>query len=608
MATYGRISDLPRQIDQAILLVPSQHVEAATLEAIACGATSVVVVSGGFAEGSAEGREAQGRLARICESAGVSLLGPNCYGYVNNVDDIRASGAAWLDAGRFPTGGIGVASQSGGLGIAIMPWLIRELGGGFSHIVNVGNQAHIDLADTVEFLAGDPSTRVIVLMLEGTPDGRKLLQAVTHARSAGKPVLFIKIGQSTAGQMAALAHTGALAGEDRVFAALLRSVGGTRFAALEDIGFASHLLERCIGRRFGGRLALITVSGGIVAQAVDLLGQNENLSLAKLAESTSQRLRVRLPAISAVGNPIDLTIAALTDLGMFHDASTIVLDDDGVDVLVVVITIAGTYDEVLRALDVIAEQSTKPVILLWLGSALRGEREDILRRPGVHLAWTKSERTLMSVLNAIAEPRGRAKKIVAEQSRSDHKAIASQLADEIEICNWMRALGFNVPKAVEVADGSRENVSDLMAAPGLQFPIVAKGIVPGVAHKAKSGLLWLNIADAHELAQVCELFFSQYSAPSKLLLQEDVDIGSELMIGYKEDPAFGPIVLFGTGGVDVENNPDISYELAPMSAESAELLIRATRIGNTLDGASVKRLTRVIETLSTELPRAHTRK
>lgn len=598
--TYASIADLPKRIDQAILLIPSQHVEAAVRDAIGRGASSVVVVSGGFAEGSEAGRAAQGRLARICDEAGVALLGPNCYGYVNNVDDIRASGAAWLDAGRFPVGGIGVASQSGGLGIAIMPWLIRQLGGGFSHIVNVGNQAHIDLADTLDFLADDPSTNTIVLMLEGVPDGRKLLQTVTKARTARKPVLFIKIGQSAAGQQAALAHTGALAGEDKVFAALMRHAGALRFSALEEIGFAAHLLERARGRRFGSRLALITVSGGVVAQAVDLLGQNERLSLAKLAQTTTDRLKQRLPAVSAIGNPVDLTIAALTDLGMFTDAAKIVLDDENMDILVVTITIAGDYDEVLRALDLVAAESRKPVILLWLGSALRGEREEILRGSGAHLPWTNSERTLMSVLNAIAEPIVDTTK--KEKQSPDTAATSSRLADEIEICNWMRTLGYAVPQTLQLSGDLNGNVQELLAAAKLDFPLVVKGIVEGVAHKAKSGLLWLGIADARELMETSSTFFALHPAPSRLLLQETVAIQHELMIGYKEDPTFGSIILFGAGGVDVESRPDIAYELAPMSAEKATALIHATEIGRELADAAVEKLANVIVSLSTALP------
>lgn len=570
---YRSLGDVPDPVDQAIILLAQPRVQTAVEECIARGVISIVIVTSGFGDASDEGRLYQARIAEDCRRNGVSLLGPNCYGYLNNVNNIAATGAAILTERPLKLGGVGIAAQSGGVGLAVLPWQLEALGTGVSYIVNVGNQADIDLADVVDFLAGSP-VKVVTFLAEGVPDGRKLFEAVRLARQQGKQVIYLKVGRSEAGQRAASAHTGALAGEDRLFEGLMGAAGAMRFGSIEEVAFATHLLERAHGKQLGGRLALITISGGVAAQIVDCLGGYANLSLPALSKQTSERLASELSVEGGNANPVDLTAAAIADSLAFVDATRIVLDDPTIDVAIVALTVATGYDEVIYALDRLARDSGKPIVVLWLGGAVAGEGAGLLSRADCRLAWTRSERTLGAVLSTAVQSREGQSAPPAEAPALGEEVPPKMVVDEWRLKPWLEKRGMVMPTMVLLASAEElDGLADRLDDACLSFPLVAKGLVPGVMHKLQAGYLWLDVADFDQLAQRVRDFFSMAPGGSTLLLQERVRIRREFFFGYKADPIFGGIVIFGPGGTGVERETSLRYGLAPMTPEDARQMV-----------------------------------
>ena len=595
--TYPSVAKIPHVVDQAIIIVPRPAADEVVGECIAKGVKSIVMISAGYAEVSEEGRIAQNAIQEQCRRHGVTLLGPNCYGYLNNVDGVYGTGAAILERGPLPKGRIGISAQSGGMGLAVVPWVLDRYGSGMSYLVNAGNQADIDLADVISFLSTDPSTQTIVLLVEGAQGGRKLVSAVEKARSNGKPMAYLKVGKTSFGQRAALAHTGALAGADTVFAGLMQAAGAVRFSGIEEVGFAGHLLDRIGSRRIGPRIGIISVSGGVVAQVVDVFGEHPRLKLAELGESCTQTLRTRLKSVSSIANPVDLTIQAIADPQTFADAAEAVVDDPGVDTVIVVITLNDNYDTVIEAVAALAARSSKPVILLWLGTQFEGRGIDLLRVDAPALPWVQSERVLANVLAAFVDAQPETPTSPVPDLGTAGPGGAA-IADELEIGRWLAGEGFSIPRGVLVK--SIADVPSLIEDAGLRFPVVAKGLVDGITHKNAAGLLWLGLNSQEQLLAAAEQFFDR-DQKGKLLIQEMIAFDREFLVGMKRDPAFGPVILFGAGGVEVERLGDIRYGLGPLGEASARSLIQSTKIGDKLDTAQVDALSTFLARISNAL-------
>ena len=588
---YPSIAAIPESIDQAFIILGRPLADSVVDDCVAKGVASIVLISGGYAEVSEEGAQAQEAIRRKCNASNVAVLGPNCYGYVNAIANISGSGAAILTKGPLKRGNIGICSQSGGMGIAIFPWALENYGSGVSYAVNVGNQCDIELADVVAFMAEDEHTSTILLHAEGVSNGRRLAHAVAYAESKGKALVYLKVGYSQLGQEAALAHTGALGGADRIFEGLMRSHSAVRCVGCDETAFAAHLADRLHGRKLGSRIALISPSGGAVAQTVDVFGRKQHLQLAKLTSTTTDYLRSRLSAVSHVTNPIDLTLQAIADPTTFGDCASALLKDPGVDSVVVIITMNRSWEPVVDDLIALSESAEKPVLLLWIGAEIQGHSKEKLQNAS-RLPWTQSELVLADVLdsNASLSCSDFCKKVIQEKPSVVH--------DEAELGEHLREAGFSLPRGVIVERGT--DAVDRLNEAGLQFPIIAKGLVQGITHKKKSGVLWMGLQSAEDITSTGTAFFDAYP-DARLLLQETVVFNREWMIGYKRDSAFEGVLLFGAGGVDVESLDDIAYAMTPLDFEQAQTLVCATRAGRNAPAQELKLLAASLAKLSTWL-------
>ena len=609
-ACYPDLASVPGEVDCVVYSVAAADIDSVLPACEAKRVQLLVVTSSGFAErGDAEGIARQERLLAFARRTGVRVLGPNCVGFLNPVASVAMAAAVVLEFPNPPRGRIGLVSQSGGVGMASVPFNGFERGIGFSRIVNTGNAADIDLTELVDFLADDPATDVIALMIEGVRDGAAFRRALAHAADNGKPVLILKTGRSDLGQAMAASHTGAMAGSDAVFDAVCRSAGALRVDDIEELYQFGALFSRLkgAGKLPHGRLPLqpgqgctaFSVSGGHVALFGDL-GAAAGLGFPPLDAATQAALRADLKSGADYLNPLDLTGGMVSDHSVWGRCLARLLDDPLVRIAVPVLTVARNYDPALADILRIAAHTDKIVIALWAGGAIEGEGKDMLRASDVPFfespaqaikgiglldRFCASQAVRVSRSSpAVAAPlparaadalRGRAGQTLGER---EAKAL---LAD----CGFPVTREFVVESAAAAQDAARK----------LGFPVALKGEHPDILHKTEAGIVRLNLQSVEAVGEAYGNIVAAMHryAPQRLvqsvLVQEQVPAGIELIIGTKRDAVFGPVVMFGFGGIFAEVLRDVSLVPAPLNRGQARAAIEATRGIAMLQGARGRR-------------------
>ncbi|MBL8386270.1 MAG: CoA-binding protein, partial [Burkholderiales bacterium] len=323
LAAYPSLAAIPAEVDHAIIALPGKAVLGAVDECAAKGVRAVQVFSAGFGEGGESGRREQAELRARAAAAGMRVLGPNSLGLFNTADSFFGTFATALDGAWPRPGSVGVATQSGAFGSYFFG-LAQARGLGFSHFVATGNECDVDVAECVGFLAHDAATRVIVMAVEGCRDGARLVAALGAARAAAKPVIAMKVGVSQAGARAAATHTGSLAGEDRVFDAVLAEFGVYRAGSLEEIVDVAYCASVAPLPR-GNRLAVITTSGGIGVLAADA-AEARGLALPPVGAATQAAIAGLIPLAGGV-NPVDTSAGIIGDLSLYSRAASAMLAD-----------------------------------------------------------------------------------------------------------------------------------------------------------------------------------------------------------------------------------------------------------------------------------------
>jgi acyl-CoA synthetase (NDP forming) len=319
----GSLASIAGDVEQAIIALPGRAVMAAVEECAAKGVRALQIFSAGFGEGGEEGARQQAQLRERAAASGMRVLGPNSLGLFNTSDKFFGTFATALDGAWPRAGNVGVATQSGAFGSYFFG-MAQARGLGFSHFVATGNECDVDVAECVEYLAQDDATRVIVMAVEGCRDGARLLRALAAARAAAKPVIAMKVGVSQAGALAAATHTGSLAGEDRVFDAVLAEFGAYRAVSLEEIVDVAYMASVAPLPR-GQRLAIVTTSGGIGVLAADA-AEGRGLELPGVSALAQQAL-TRLIPLSGGVNPVDTSAGIIGDLSLYTQAAGLMLRD-----------------------------------------------------------------------------------------------------------------------------------------------------------------------------------------------------------------------------------------------------------------------------------------
>ena len=583
---YPDVASIPDEIDLAIIALPASKVLDGVRELVARKVPAAVIFSSGFGETGTAGEALQRELLDIARSGGLRFVGPNCVGVLNSFDGVAATFSEYLE-GETPSGPVGFVSQSGAFGTGIAA-LARLRGIGLGMYINTGNEADISFGDAVVAVAEDPRIRVVACYAEGIRDGRGLIRAAHRAMELGKPVIMTKVGRTESGARAAVSHTGALAGSDAVLEGVLQQAGIIRTDDEEEMLDLVEMLGNTPLPR-GNRLGVVSQSGGagvLISDRAEQLG----LEIAALGEATRTRLRDVLPGYASVQNPVDVTGQSLAEPGIMQDAMEAVLADPGVDIGVLWLRLMDNYvDEMVRIIDHVRRSSEKPFVVSWLAapqaavSALR-ERGICVTRGGVPAI----EAIAGMVRVARAQDRWRAEQ---EASRAIEPPVielpqGSGPLPALQACALLDAAGI-VPLPCELAATPDEAV---LAARRLGHPVAVKIESADLPHKTEVDGVALGLGDDDAVRTAAEAIIAsaRQHAPSAridgVLVQKMAPPGVELVIGARQDPAFGPVVMVGLGGVLVEVLRDAAFAAAPVSEAQAERMLASLRGAALLDG------------------------
>jgi len=593
---YKDFASLPEQPDHVLVLVPARFAVQVVRDAAAAGARSATIVTSGFSELQ---DDASQRLAAELQQAiretGLAVTGPNCLGNLSagerlftNIDDRIVTMAA---------GPVAIAGQSGAIVMAIRQTL-EDRGVGVGYMVTTGNEAGLDTPDLMSYFAADPSVRVIVVYLEGVRDTAGFRDACKAARAAGKPVIALKLGTSEGGRAAAMAHTGALAGSIETFDAISTREGVIRVRGLDELIETTECFVHADPPK-GGRLAAVTLSGGKRGLLIDAF-HAAGLNFAALSQNASDKLAKMLGPGSIVGNPLDAGFAAVVDPSVYMRSIQIMIDDPETDIVIIDAELPKAPHEVrernLRIINEMAGAASKPVIYISAISIGFTEFSKSLRRSLPHVAVLQGLDRAVGAIKALidyASLRKVVPDIVSSSSASARAMLERTLRnasgaalDEVASKRLLRAYGIAVSKE-EIAQTPTE-AADIARKIG--FPVVAKVVSAEILHKSDIGGVMLNLNSA---AEVRDAFNSIAARVKKLkdkpklegiLIAQQVRAELELVVGASLDAEMGPVVLFGTGGIDIELTKDVALAGAPLDAAEASELIGRTKAGVKLRG------------------------
>jgi acetate---CoA ligase (ADP-forming) len=584
---YASLRDLPQVPDCVIVAVPAGAVLDVVGEAAALGVRGVYVVSEGFADAASdEGHERQAKLVALARSANIALAGPNCMGIASLHYRFAATMADIPNAAV--AGGISLVSQSGGL-LNSFAELVTNRGIGVNYLVSSGNEAVLEMADYVEFLADDPATRVIACIMEGAKNGRRFRAAIERA-ARKKPLVVLKLGRSEFGQLATLAHTGTLAGRHEAFAALFRQNGVALVDSIDALVETAALLDLAPLPK-GDRVVMMTVSGGATSLIGDL-GEAAGLNFPPIAEPTNARIQKILGVERAFGNPLDTV--GLPRLRRDGNISTVVqamLQDDGVDLVGLVLGMRGdgwdSHQELIDRLATAAKGARKPVMVIsFMSNSLTRHWRGYAQTNGLPLI-EDLERGLKAVRHLIDYADFRRS---SEQRSITTAPLAvlpqARVLTEAQSKTILGAAGLPVTREAL----ARSPMEAVRLAAEIGGAVALKIQSRDIPHKSDIGGVHLNARTAADVEAAAKkvLGNARRNCPDAtidgILVQEMVDDGVELILGMTYDETFGPLVVCGAGGVTVDVFKDAAVLLPPFTAEEARAAILRLRVAKLLDG------------------------
>jgi acetyltransferase len=593
---YKDFASLPDKPDHVLVLVPARFAVQVVRDAAAAGARSATIVTSGFSElQDEESQRLAVELQQAIRETGLAVTGPNCLGNLSagenlftNIDDRTVT----MEAGP-----VAIAGQSGAIVMAIRQAL-EDRGIGVGYMVTTGNEAGLETTDLMNYFAIDPSIRVIVVYLEGVRNTKAFREACKAARAAGKPVIAIKLGASEGGRAAAMAHTGALAGSIESFDAISAREGVIRARGLDELVETTECFVHAALPK-GSRLAAVTLSGGKRGLLIDAFSA-AGLNFAPLSPAASEKLAKMLGPGSIVGNPLDAGFAAVVDPSVYMQSIKIMIDDPDTDIVIIDAELPKAPHELrernLRLVDEMAASAGKPVIYISTMSIGFTEFTKGLRQSLPHIAAMQGLDRAVGAIKALIEYADLAKDVPEITSSSSASARATlertlknasgAALDEVSSKKLLKAYGIPVSREA-IAHTSSEAVK---IANQIGFPVVAKVVSADILHKSDVGGVVLNISNAAGVRKA----FDQISARiSKLkgrpkidgiLIAQQVKADLELVVGAALDAEMGPVVLFGTGGVEIELMKDVALAGAPLDAPEAKKLIGRTKAGVKLRG------------------------
>ncbi len=594
---YKDFASLPEKPDHVLVLVPARFAVQVIRDAAAAGARSATIVTSGFSELQDEDSQRLAvELQEAVRETGLAVTGPNCLGNLSageklftNIDDRIVT----MEAGP-----VAIAGQSGAIVMAIRQTL-EDRGVGVGYMVTTGNETGLETPDLMAYFAADPSIRVIVVYLEGVRNTKVFREACKAARAAGKPVIALKLGASEGGRAAAMAHTGALAGSIETFDAISTREGVIRVRGLDELIETTECFVHADPPK-GNRLAAVSLSGGKRGLLIDAF-YSAGLNFAPLSANATGQLAKMLGPGSIVGNPLDAGFAAVVDPSVYMSSIKIMIDDPDTDIVIIDAELPKAPHELrernLRIVNEMAAAASKPVVYISAMSIGFTEFTKALRKSLPNIAVMQGLDRAVGAIKSLIEYSSLRKEVpdIKSSSKASARAVLEKALksangaaalDEVASKKLLKAYGIPVSKE-EIAQTAAEAVK---IARQIGFPVVAKVVSADILHKSDIGGVVLNLNSAAEVKKA----FNDITARVKklkgkpklegILIAQQVKADLELVVGASLDAEMGPVVLFGTGGVDIELMKDVALAGAPLDEAEAKQLIGKTKAGVKMKG------------------------
>lgn len=591
LQAYTSITEVPGDVDLAIIVVNAKFVLSTIDQCHEKGIQGICIITAGFKETGKDGAELEKQLVEKIHSYGMRCVGPNCLGVVNTHPDVRMDGCF---AESLPErGNIGFVSQSGALGGGILN-ILKDLNLGFAQFISIGNQADVNAETALEYWENDEDVEQILLYMESIQNPSNFRKLATRI-SRKKPVLALKAGRSAAGASAASSHTGSLAGADKAANALLHQSGVIREYSLKNLFATAKVFANCPIPQ-GDRVAIITNSGGPGIMATDAISEY-GMQMAKITDETKEKLRSFLPSAASVKNPIDMIASA--PIEHYKQTLETVIADPNVDMIITIyLPFLGLKDiDVAKALmEIKAQHPEKPIIGVFMTKSefftklsnmdvnmpffmYAEEAADGLNRLNQQRLWMERPEGKIPVFDVDNE---RAKRII-KQSISEGRA---QLTTR-ESIDVLDAYGIRVCKS-GFAKSEDEAVS---IADSIGYPVVMKMTSKTTSHKTDVGGVRVNIGSAEQLRAEYQDLIAKLTEKGLIdglegvIIQEMVKGNREMVCGIATDPQYGPMMMFGLGGVFIEVMKDVTFRIAPLTDVDADEMIKSVKAYKLLEGA-----------------------
>ncbi len=589
---YKSVADIPTRVDLCVICTPAKTVPAIVEECGKAGVGGLIIISAGFAEAGAEGKRMFNQISETCRHYGMRVIGPNCLGLISPPMKVNASFAAKMAR----SGNLALISQSGALLTSILDWSVDQKVG-FSNFVSIGSMMDIDFTDLIDYFGTDEHTSCILIYMESLKDAHRFMSAA-RAFSRNKPIIVLKAGRSEEGGKATMSHTGSLAGNDAVYDAAFRRAGTIRVDTIAQLFNIAQALAMQ-PRPLGNRLAIVTNAGGPGVLSTDFLIRRGG-KLAELSEKSMKTLDGFLPPAWSHNNPIDVLGDAGAD--KYEKAVRVCLQDTGVDGVLVILTPQSmTYPvEIAQGVVKAAAGARKPVFAAWMGESDVQQGREVLetgRVPNYRYPesavdafvrmfhYNEDLKLLYEAPPAIPVDfeinREKALEIIERVYEENRSILLEAEAKDLMGC-------YGIPVSRNKVCGTPEEA--IAFADSIGYPVVMKIASRDISHKTDAGGVILNVRNSEDVHRRYEEIISNvrsYKADARIdgiLVEKMITGGHELLIGAIKDPIFGPVIVFGRGGVAVEVFKDTKMGLPPLNLALANRLIQNIQMYPLLEG------------------------
>lgn len=584
---YHNIENIEDTIDLAIICTSKKIVNDNLRSVALKGCHNAVVFASGYREtGKTEDKEAEKELIALCKELDIHLVGPNCGGFVNYIDDVQAF--AFVVGDRERKGNVGLISQSGQICISLMD----SPGIKFSYLISAGNCSVISMEDYFDFLVDDPDTKVVSLYLEGVTQIEKFINSLKKAALKRKPVIVLKTGRSEKGTQIASSHTGSLAGSDKTYDAIFKKFGVIRVNDMQELLSTSQLLSSVSSFPNRANVSAMNTSGGETAICADV-GSLFNINYPDFKKETVDKLRGFLPSYGSVNNPLDMTASIAYDTQKFAGAMKAILDDENIDILLIGLTIPDvitdtSVESMTKGIELVRNEGySKPIVIIPNTEGTRNN-EYLERLNKVNIPVLPPQLYAFTIIkyfiDFISYKYSEKSLEIAIPSKKENENRISLSEHESKM--MLKESGIKIPDE-KIAKDVNE-AKDFAQKYG--YPLVMKIESPDILHKSDAGGVFLNINNETEIEEAFGKIMKNakdYNPNAKIngiLMQKMLEKGVEVIVGISSDKQFGPMIMVGLGGVFVEIFKDVSLYPVPVNKAEAKQMIAELKAYKLLNG------------------------